>query len=338
MYPKPSNTCDNIDFLQIENKDSTRMQEKLKPSLILKVISIIALLISIVISLSVLIWSKNSEYCLVDFVDEQASSRQVISILEDNGIPHKYRSTSSSLSISLENWLDSIEIIGPDVIEVSNKSAMACRYYLKQQTNTLDSGELRFWEHPKYFSLIKLLFGVIVIGLITLMIIRPLLRFFLAISGKDNSEAIDVVMPFNVGEVIVTPIWFRVLGTVFWSFMYLITLTITQISSILERYDTPILAISVVLPLLCFYQIFNGLMSVQFYGAKLVFTKDGFTVESSTERKRVLWSNITKVRTVEMSSVLHIYDRSGERVYSIGTDLSDTNRLIETLKLKTNLI
>lgn len=313
------------------------MQEKLKPSPILKAISIIALLISMVISISVLIWSQNSEYCLVDFVDEQASNKQVISILEENGIPHKYRSTSSSLSISLENWLDSIEIIGPDVIEVSNKSTMACRYYLKQQTNTLDPGELRFWEHPKYFSLIKLLFGIIVIGLIILMIIRPLVRFFLAISGKDDSEAIDVVMPFNVGEVIVTPIWFRVLGTVFWSFMYLTTLTITQISSILERYDTPILAISVVLPLLCFYQIFNGLMSVQFYGAKLVFTKDGFTVESSNERKRVLWSNITKVRIVEMSSVLHIYDRNGERVYSIGTDLSAANRLIETLKLKTKL-
>lgn len=313
------------------------MQEKLKPSPILKVISIIALLISIIISLSVLIWSQNSEYCLVDFVDGQASTKQVISILEENGLSHRYRSISSSLSISLEHWSDSIEIIGQGVIEVSNKSSMACRYYLKQRTNTLDSDELRFWEHPKYFSLIKLLFGIIVIGLIVLMIIRPLLRFFLAINGKDDSEAIDVVMPFKVGEVIVTPIWFRVLGTVFWSFMYLAALTITQISSILERYDTPILAISVVIPLLCFYQIFNGLMSVQFYSAKLVFTKDGFTVETSNERKRVLWSNITKVRIVEMSSVLHIYDRSGERVYSIGTDLSDTNRLIETLKLKTKL-
>jgi hypothetical protein len=68
-------------------------------------------------------------------MDKQVLS-SVISILEENGLSHRYRSISSSLSISLEHWSDSIEIIGQGVIEVSNKSSMACRYYLKQRTNT----------------------------------------------------------------------------------------------------------------------------------------------------------------------------------------------------------
>ena len=313
------------------------MQEKLKPSFILKTMSIIGILLSIVFCISVSVWSQKSEYCLVDIVDEKTSNKELMSTLEENGINHKYRSGSSSLLISIEHWLNSIEIIGPEVIEVSNKSTIACRYYLGKGAQNSDSSDLPFWEQPRYFSLIKLFLGIIVIATIILIIIRPLLRFILENSGEDDFETIEVAMPFKVGEVIVTPTWFRVLGTVFWFLMYLTALTITQISWLLDRYDTPIIAISVILPLLCFYQIFNGLMAVQFYGAKLVFTENGFTVETGNEKKRVLWLNIVKVKVIAMSSVLHIYDRNNERVYSIGTDLSDTNRLIETLELKTKL-
>jgi hypothetical protein len=313
------------------------MEDKSQPSLIMKVALIIVLLASMASAISVVVWAQKSDYCLVDVVDEQVSNNQLISILEDYEINHKYCSTDSCLLISLEKGLESIEIIGPNVINVSQKSTMACQYYLGQISQTLNSSELPFWKHPRYYNLIKLVFGGIAIIAILMLIVSPLLRIFLSSSVNEDGEANEVFVPFKVGEVLVTPTWFSVIGTVFWSLMYLIALTLTQSSLILDRYDTSILAISVLLPLLSFYQIFNGLMSVQFYGAKLVFNKNGFTVESGNEKKIILWSNINKVKIIAMSSVIHIYDRNGERVYSVGTDLSDTNRLIETLKLKTNL-
>ena len=310
------------------------MEEKKKPPLLVKICTVLGLITSLAVAISITVWSKRPDYCLVDVIDSSFTNSRIISIAQENDLRLKTDLQDKVLNIRLKDIPKAAQLFGDGAIQISDKSSLVCRFYQGVLQRPFEENDDLFLKNPKYAPIIKLVIGSIIIVTFILVAVRPLLRFLIYPEGGEEANESEADVVIHIGEEFQTPVWFAFLGTLFWSAMYIMALFITMLPMVLERYDIGIVAFSVVLPSLSFYQIINGLMSVEYYWSKLTFTDDGFIVETKNAKKRVLWSRIERVKEVNMSSVFHIYDKDGERVYSASTDLENTTRLYEYLKKK----
>lgn len=313
------------------------MEQQKQQSLLTKILLSLLLLGFIGLAIKIVVWAQSPQYCLVELNPGSSDREQILGVFEQYDVPFKTDSDPARLSVRLKDSKAIHHLVGPKVIELSDKAGRICTLFGIDLQPRLPANKKQFWQTSLYLKLGKLVVAGLIIITLILLVVRPLLRYLLYPDVIDEESQHDAVNTFSVGEEFTTPLWFGILGALFWSLLYCIALFITMAPLLLGRNDIAIIAISIVLPIFSFYQSLHGIMSAQYYWSTLVITKDGFLVNSRNSKKRIMWANVARVKIVTSSSVMHIYDKDGERVYSSSTDLEGTHRLRETISQRSKI-
>lgn len=317
------------------------MKEKEEPSLAKKVVITAFLIASVALAIYLVIWVQKPSYCLVssevDFLDKE----MVLNVLENNSLPFQLEGESGELFIKLNSLADLNKALNKDKYKKVVTSEIdfqvlpgLCLSSVASAETNVENGFPEAHVKPYQLRLIKLGAGAFFVILIVFLMIRPLLRVVVGNAEEQEQEIQDV---FKIGDVILTPIWVKLLGSAFWVLLYLVGLAILFFPYYFGRYDALTHAFFIFFGSASFYQSINGLMSVQYYFSKITILEDGIKITRDGLHTNLKWNQLDEVKVVEMSSVVHLYDKYGERVYSASTDLASTVNLLKLIDNKTNI-
>lgn len=303
-----------------------------------KLAASVTLLTVVGLCIYIVILAQKPLYCPISQGTSSIKIDKLTGLLNENAIPYKIDEKTNQPLINAETIKQTNEALSDSNLKVvysllysNGDTPQICTVYLTNSSYHGLDENLSITEKPWFFKAIKLVGGGLVIIFMMIVIVQPLLEFLFP--EQDNNK-VEVSNAIENGTVIETPFGFKIIGTALWPLMYLASVSITFSSFILDRTDTGIVLISVIVPLIGFYSTINGMMSVEFYSSKLTVLDHGLEIESKGIKKDVLWSELDKVKVVNSARVIHIYNMKKERVFSVSTDVPRALKLVEFLKQK----
>lgn len=317
------------------------MKEKEDPSLARKVVIAAFLIACVALAIYVVIWAQKPSYCLLPSKLDSLDKEMVLNVLEDNSLPFRLERESGELFIKLNSLADLNKALNKEKYQKVVTSEIdfqvlpgLCLSSMASADTNIENGFPEPHIKPYQLRLIKLGAGAFFVILIVFLIIRPLLRVLV---GNIDEQEQDIQEVLKIGDIILTPIWVKLLGSVFWVCLYLVGLAILFFPYYLGRYDALTNAFFIFCGSASFYQSINGLMSVQYYFSKITILENGIKITRDGLHTNLKWNQLGEVKVVEMSSVVHLYDKNGERVYSASTNLTSTANLLKLIDKKTNI-